>query len=121
MRAIALRMRSAAPPPAPLAFSRLARSHDDAALGLFADARAGDVGIALEREVNRPPLERLHRVERDRVPGHLDLARGAHRDLAHGVLAPLAVALYVDDDPLTFGKLLADHHVRHRLKSPQRP
>src|SRR5690242_13801091 len=113
-------MRSAAEPPAPLLLSRLARSDDDATLRLFADARAGHVRIALEREVDRAALERLHRIQRDRVAGHLDLARGTHRDLTHGVLAALAVALDVDDHALAFGELLPDHHVGHRLQRAQR-
>src|SRR5262245_20327023 len=115
--AIAFRIRSAAvrcgSPPAkepPLSVGRLARSDDDAALRLFADARAGHVGIAFQRKVDGTPLERLHRVQRDRVAGHLDLARGAHCYLAHGVLAPLPVTLDVDDDTLAVGEVLADHH-----------
>src|SRR5690242_17770512 len=87
MSAIARRMRSAADPPAPLLLSRFARTHDHAPVGLFTDARARHFGVALEREVDGAPLERLHRVQRDRVAGHLHLARGAHRDLPHGVLA----------------------------------
>src|SRR5207302_4796865 len=30
------------------------------------------VGVAFERKVDRPPLERLHRIERDGVARHLD-------------------------------------------------
>src|SRR5207245_6125370 len=88
--AIALRIRSAAGPPAiesPLFASGLARSDDDTTLGFFADARARHVGIAFERKVDCPALERLHGVKRDRVAGHLDLAGRAHSDLADGVLA----------------------------------
>src|SRR5256885_4413623 len=117
--AIALRIRSAAGLPAPLLVSCLARSHDDPPLGFLADARAGPVGIALEREVDRTALERLHRVERDRVAGHLHLSGGTHRDLAHRVLAPLAVTLDVNDDALALGEVLADHHVGDRLQGAQ--
>src|ERR1700757_3457407 len=78
----------------------LARPDDDPAVGLLADARARHLGITLEREVDGPPLERLHRVQRDRVAGHLDLTRRPHRDLADGVLAALTVPLHIDDYPL---------------------
>src|SRR6266550_619502 len=114
--AIALRIRTAALPPAPLLVSWLARSHDDPPLGFFADARAGHVGIALEREVDRSALERLHRIERDCVACHLHLARSAHRNLAHRVLAPLPVALDVDDDAFALGEMPADHHVGDGLQ-----
>src|SRR5579864_811192 len=119
--AIARRIRSAAPrcgsrpgislEPGPLDSSlggRLARADHDAPFRLLADAAAGDVRVAFERQVDGAALERLHRVEGDRVPGHLDLAGGAHRDLADRVLAALAVALDVHDDPLAFGQVLAD-------------
>src|ERR1700674_4557609 len=119
-RAIAFRIRSAARPGIgrSSALGRLARADDDAALGLLADARARHVGVALEGKVDRPSLERLHRVQRDRVPGHLPLDRKPHRDLAHRVLASLAVSLDVDDDALAFGNVLANHHDGHALQRP---
>src|SRR2546421_138056 len=49
----------------PLALGRLARPDHDAPLGFFADAGARHVGVAFERKVDGPPLERLHGVERD--------------------------------------------------------
>src|SRR5205807_2659055 len=79
--AIAFRIRSAAARPGtvpPLFFRRLAGADNDAALRLLADARARDVRVAFQRQVDGSALERLHRVERDRVAGHLDLAGGAH-------------------------------------------
>src|SRR5947209_7053796 len=69
--AIALRIRSAAVPPAPLLLSRLAGTDHDATFRFFADARAGHVRVALEREMDGATLKRLHRVERDRVTRHL--------------------------------------------------
>src|SRR5438132_5727853 len=87
--AIALRIRSAAERPgneSPLSVGRLARSDDDPPLGLLADARARDVWIALQRQVDGTPLERLHGVESDGVAGHLDLARSAHGYLPDRVL-----------------------------------
>src|SRR5438034_281414 len=122
-RAIARRIRSAAARPAiepPLAVGRLARPDDHPPLRLLADARAGHVRVALQRQVDGASLEGLHRVERDRVACHLDLPSGAHRDLAHGVLAALPVTLHVDDHALTLRQVLADHHVRHRLERAQR-
>src|SRR5215831_8786702 len=123
--AIAFRIRSAAarcasrPPAGPLLVGRLARPDHDPSLRLLADARARDVGVALQGEMDRAALEWLHRVERDGVAGHLHLAGGAHRDLADGVLAALAVALHVDDDALAFLEVPADHHVGHRLQGAQ--
>src|SRR5438094_1964257 len=98
--AIARRIRSAAERPgneSPLSVGRLARADDHAPLGLLADARARYVWIALERQVDGAPLERLHRVESDRVASHLRLACRAHGDLADRVLTPLSVPLDVDD------------------------
>src|SRR5258708_14100131 len=45
---------------------RFQRSHDYATLWLLADAAACHVRIALERDVDRPAFEGLHRIERDR-------------------------------------------------------
>src|SRR3977135_239954 len=98
---------------------RLAGPDDHTPLRLFADASAGHIRIAFEREVDGPALERLHRVKGDRVARHLHLARCAHRDLAHRVLAALAVALDVHDDPLAFGEVSPPHHVGHRLEGSQ--
>src|SRR5256886_3014176 len=111
--AIARRIRSAARPAIepPLAVGRLARPDDHPPLRLLADARAGHVRVALQRQVDGASLEGLHRVERDRVACHLHLPRGAHRDLAHGVLAALPVTLHVDDHALALRQVLADHHV----------
>src|SRR4029077_7116475 len=96
--AIAFRTRSAAARPGMgSATCGLARSDDHPAIRLFADARAADVGIVLQGKVNSTPFERLHGVEGDGVAGHLDLACGAQRDLAHRVLPALAVSLDVDD------------------------
>src|SRR2546430_875104 len=117
--AIALRIRSAAARcdvEPPLLSTRLARADDDAPFRLLADAGAGHVGVPFEGEVNRSPLERLHRVEGDRIAGHLHLARSPHGDLAHCVLSPLPVALDVDDHTLALGEMLADHDVGHRLQ-----
>src|SRR5437762_10133710 len=64
--AIARRIRSVAERPGnelPLSVGRLARADDHAPLGLLADARARHVWIALERQVDGAPLERLHGVE----------------------------------------------------------
>src|SRR5947207_9074664 len=116
--AMALRIRSAAD--TPVLFRGLAETDDHPPVRLLPDARAGHVGVAFEGEVNRAPLEGLHRVEGDRVARHLHLARGAQRDLAHGVLAALPVPLDVDDHALTLVEVLADHHVRHRLQRAQR-
>src|SRR6266566_8672703 len=119
--AIAFRTRSAAARPGMGSATRgLARSDHHPAVRLFADARTADVGIVLQGEVNRAPFERLHGVEGDGVASHLHLACGPQRDLAHRVLAALAVALDVDDHPLAFGQMLADHDVGHRLQCPQR-
>src|SRR5438445_10654901 len=119
--AIAFRIRSAAARPAMGSAARgLARSDHDAAIGLFADARAADVRVVLQREVDGAPLEGLHGVERDGVACHLHLARSAQRDLAHRVLAALAVALDVDDDSFSLGELLAEHDIRHGLQRAQR-
>src|SRR5919108_315929 len=67
--AIALRIRSAADRPVirPLLGDRLAGTDDDPAVGFLADARARDLGIAFQGEMNGSPLEGLHGVERDRV------------------------------------------------------
>src|SRR5258708_27891489 len=70
--------------------------------------------------MNRPALKWLHGIERDRVASHLDLACRTHRDLAHRVLPALSVPLDVDDDPLAFRKVPADHHIRHRLQRAER-
>src|SRR5713101_9957289 len=119
--AIAFRIRSAAARPGMGSAARgLAGSDHDPTIGFLADARAADVRIVLQREVDGSALERLHRVERDRVARHLHLSRRAQGDLAHRVLAPLPVPLDVDDDALAFGQLLAEHDVRHRLQSAQR-
>src|SRR5256885_1114419 len=124
--AIALRIRSAADRPSmarltllDLLGGGLARADDHPSIRLLADARAGHLGVALEGEVDGSPLECLHRVESDRVAGHLHLARGSQRDLAHGVLTTLAVSLHVDDDALALGQELAHHHVGHRLQGTQ--
>src|SRR5258706_10062851 len=119
--AIAFRTRSAA---ARLgmgsAFRGLARSDHHPAVRLFADARAADVGIVLQGEVNRAPYECLHGVESDGVARHLHLARSPQRDLAHRVLTALPVSLDVDDHPLAFGQMLSDHDVGHRLQCAKR-
>src|SRR5437868_1810811 len=120
--AIALRIRSAAARrevEPPLLSNRFARPDHNPALRLLADARARHVRVALEGKVDGSAFERLHRVEGDRVTGHLDLARGPHRYLADGVLAPLPVTLDVDDHPLALGQVLADHDVGDRLQGPQ--
>src|SRR4029077_14855253 len=105
-RAIAFRIRPAARPGiGPCLLRRLARPDDHTPLGLLADASAGHVRIALQREVDRPAVERLHGVEGDRVARHLHLAGRTHCDLAHGVLPALAIALHIDDDPLAFRKV----------------
>src|SRR5579859_4889077 len=114
--AIALRMRSAADTSL---FGRLAKSDHDAPFRFLADARAGDVRVAFEGQVDGAPLESLHGVKRDGVARHLHLARRAERDLAHGVLAALAVALHVHDDALTLVEMLAHHHVGDRLQRAQ--
>src|SRR6266576_1862028 len=120
--AIALRIRSAAERPgneSPLSVGRLTRSDDDPPLGLLADARARHVRIAFQRQVDGAPLEWLHGVESDGVAGHLDLASRANRYLPDRVLTPLPVPLDVDDHPLAFRQVLADHHVGHRLERAQ--
>src|ERR1700682_5726391 len=87
--AIAFRIRSVAARPGTrsLLGRRLARTDDHAPCGFLADASAHDVGITLQREVDRPALERLHGVERDRVARHLHLACRAEGNLAHRGLA----------------------------------
>jgi hypothetical protein len=70
--------------------------------------------------VDCAPLERLHGVQRDRIAGHLHLPRRPQRDLAHGVLAALAVPLDVDDHALALSEMLAHHDVGHRLQRAQR-
>src|ERR1700730_4089768 len=60
---------------------------------LLADADRCDVGVIFECQVDGAALEGLHRVKGYRVARHLDLARGSEGDLAHRVLAALAVAL----------------------------
>src|SRR5258708_34540996 len=118
--AMAFRTRSAAARPGMGSATRgLARSDHHPAVWLFADARAADVGIVLQGEVNRAAFECLHGVERDGVARHLHLARSPHRNLAHRVLAALAASLNVDDHTLAFGQMLPDHHVGHRLQPPQ--
>src|SRR6184192_3654161 len=62
------------------------------------DAITLDAMQPFERRAIHLALEGLHRIERDGVARHLDLARRADGDLADGVLPPLAVALDVDDD-----------------------
>src|SRR5438105_13177650 len=122
--AIAFRIRSAADRPCigldSLLGGGLARTDDHAPIGLLADARARHVRIALEGEMDGPTLERLHCIQRDRISCHLHLTRCAQCNLAHRVLAALAVALHVHDDALALGQVLAHHHVRHRLQSTQR-
>src|SRR4029077_3547589 len=119
--AIAFRTRSAAARPGMgSATCGLARSDDNPAVRLFADARAADVWVVLQGKVNRATFEGLHGVERDGVAGHLDLARGAQRYLAHSVLAALAISLNVDDHALAFGQVLAEHDIGHGLQCPQR-
>src|ERR1700730_11996540 len=120
IRAIAFRIRSAAAPPGigrPLPGGRLAEPDHDPPVGVLPDARAGDLGVSLERQVDGPALERLHGVESDRVARHLHLARGAEGDLTHRVLAPLAVSLDVHDDALALSEVPAAHHVGTRLQS----
>src|ERR1700736_4865210 len=120
-RLIAFRILSAAARPGIDDLPRgLAKSDHDPALGFLADARAGHLAVALEGQVDRPALERLHGVEGDRVTCHLHLPRGPQCDLAHGVLAALAVALHVDDDPLAFSQVPANHDVGDRLQRTQR-
>src|SRR5437764_100234 len=69
--AIAFRIRSAAARPGMgSAGLGLAGSDHDAPIRLLADARAADVGVVLQREVDGASLERLHGIERDRVAGH---------------------------------------------------
>src|SRR5439155_23027205 len=116
---------SAQPRPGPpwvvlLLGGRLAESDDHPAFRLLANARARDLGVSLECQVDRTALERLHRIEGDRVARHLDLARGTQGDLSNRVLAALPVTLDVDDDPLTFPKVTADHDIGHRLQSAKR-
>src|SRR5438445_1476663 len=119
--AIAFRIRSAAARPGMgSAVRRLAGSDHDPAIGLLADAGAADVRIVLQGEVDCAPLERLHGVQRDRVAGHLHLPRRPQGDLAHGVLAALAVSLDVDDHALALSEMLANHDVGHRLQRAQR-
>src|SRR5712691_692950 len=118
--AIAFRTRSAAARAGIGSATRgLAWSDHHPAVRLLADARAADVGIVLQGEMNRAPFKGLHRIERDGVAGHLHLPCGAQRDLAHRVLAPLAVALNIDDDTLAFGQMLSHHDVGDRLQSTQ--
>src|SRR5713226_1199806 len=118
--AIAFRTRSAAARPGMGSATRgLARSDHHPAVRIFADARAADVGIVLKGEVNRAAFERLHGVEGDGVARHLHLACSPQRDLAHRVLAALAVSLDVDDHPFAFGQMLAEHDVGHRLQRAQ--
>src|ERR1700730_10618391 len=77
IRAIAFRIRCAAARPGtgrPLLGGRLADPEPAPPLRILPDARAGDLGVALERQVDGPALERLHGVEGDRVACHLDLA-----------------------------------------------
>src|SRR5438477_5702759 len=100
----------------PLLSTWLARADNDPPFRLLANAGARHIRVTFEGEVDGPSLERLHRVERDRIACHLDLARSPHRDLAHGVLAALPVALDVYDHALAFGQVLPDHDVRYRLK-----
>src|ERR1700694_4127884 len=97
----------------------LAGSDHDSAIRLLADARAADVGIVLKGEVDGAALKRLHGVERDRVAGHLHLARRPEGDLAHRVLAPLTVAFHVDDNALALREILAEHDVGDRLQGAQ--
>src|SRR5260370_20392600 len=109
--AIAFRIRSAAARPGMRSVARgLARSDHDPAIGLLADARAANVRIVLEGEVDGAPLERLHGIESDCVAGHLDLPRGPQGDLAHGVLTALAVTLDIDHETLTFRQLLSQNY-----------
>src|SRR5712692_10339746 len=118
--AIAFRIRSAAARPGTGSAARgLAGSDHHPAIGLLADARAADIGIVLQGEVDGASFKRLHGIERNGVAGHLHLACGAQGDLPHGVLTPLAVALDVDDYALALGEVLADHHVGHRLQRTQ--
>src|SRR5216684_2680240 len=118
--AMAFRTRSAAARPGMGSATRgLARSDHHPAVRLFADARAADVGIVLQGEVNRAAFECLHGVQSDGVARHLHLARSPQRDLAHRVLAALAVSLDVDDHTLAFGQMLPDHYVGHGLQRPQ--
>ena len=69
--------------------------------------------------MDRPALERLHRVERDRVAGDLDLASRAVGDLANRVFASLPVALDVDDDTPVLEQPAAQDHVHNGLQSAQ--
>src|SRR5579859_6742920 len=115
--AMALRIRSAADTTDLL--GGLARSDHDAPFGFLADARAGDVRVAFEGQMNGAAFESLHGVERDGVAGHLHLARRAERDLAHGVLAALAVTLHVHDHTLALVEMLAHHHIGDRLQRAQ--
>src|SRR4030088_2780389 len=89
IRAIAFRIRRAPPQHGtgrPLLGGRRAEPDHDTPLRILPDARAGDLGVALQRQVDGPALERLHGVEGDRVARHLDLASCAQRDLSNGVL-----------------------------------
>src|SRR5438270_593451 len=88
------------------------------AVGFLAHADRGHIGVVLQGEVDGAPLEGLHRVKRDRVAGHLDLARGAEGDLSNRMFAALPVALDVDDHA-PVGAQLAHQHVDDRLQRPQ--
>src|ERR1700694_4108353 len=119
IKAIAFRIRSAAARPGMgrrLLCRRLAEPDHDPPLGFLADARAGDFGVPVQRQVDRPPLEGLYSIKGDRITCHLHLARSAQSNLAHRVLAALPITLDVDDDPLAFAEMPADHHVGHRLQ-----
>src|SRR5260370_10679111 len=118
--AMAFRTRSRAARPGMGSATRgLARSAPHPAVRLFADARAADVGIVLQGEVNRAAFECLHGVESDGVARHLHLARSPQRDLAHRVLAALAVSLDGDDHTLAFCQMLPHPHLGHRMQRPQ--
>src|SRR5260370_40462994 len=105
--AIAFRTRTAAARPGMGSANRgLARSDHNPTVRLFADARAADVAIVLQGDMNRASFERLHGVQGDGVARHLHLACSPQRDLAHRVLAALAVPLDVAAHPPAFGQVL---------------
>src|SRR6266566_6363964 len=82
--AIALRIRSAEARrevEPPLLSTWLARADDDPPFRLLANAGARHIRVTFEGEVDGPPLERLHRVERHRIAGRRDRPRSPHLDL----------------------------------------